>query len=256
MHRLVAAFAVLAAPAALAQTGPSPQGTVRYEVRAQVQVRELPPELEHRRAEFEADNLSQTVMAFHDTQTLTRDYDPASHQASGEELNRALGGGGRLGQTTFQTATTAFVDADRGVRVTQLQQLGQTFLIEEPVPAHPWRLTGQTSTFLGYEVHQATAETAGGFVEAWFAPAIPASVGPDGLTGLPGLVLLATFDGGRRTVSAKEVDLSPLAVPPAAPTEGRRVTREEFVRASNDQIENLKRMAQQMGMEVNIIRNN
>lgn len=124
----------------------------------------------------------------------------------------------------------SFVDVATGRQVQQRKVLDRLFLLESELEPIAWRLTGESSTFLGYHVQQAVADHNDSLVEAWFAPQIPVSVGPDGYHGLPGLILLVTEDGGERTITAQEVSLGPLAAAIAPPTEGRRATLEQIER--------------------------
>ena len=63
-------------------------------------------------------------------------------------------------------------------------------------PTFTWSITGQKKTISGYETQLATCLFRGRSYEAWFAPSIPISAGPNLFGGLPGLILeLRSVDG-------------------------------------------------------------
>lgn len=65
-------------------------------------------------------------------------------------------------------------------------------------------------------------------VEAWFTDAIATSAGPDTFYGLPGLILQLNIDDGTivyKTVSLEELPKNETV---AAPTKGKKITREEY----------------------------
>lgn len=210
------------------------QGTVRYEVRSKTTVGELPPMMEHLRTQLEQEVVEQRRVSFQDGVVLSAVAQTERHTLSED---------GGVQMRAHRPSSTTFVDTDRGVMVTQTEFMDRTFLIEEPFEPLAWRLTGETSTYLGYEVQQAVAERGRLIVEAWFAPGIPVPAGPDVYAGLPGLVLLITENGGARTYAAQEVDLGPLAVTPSPPTGGLAVTREEYQRIQAERLEQLRRVS-------------
>ena len=136
-----------------------------------------------------------------------------------------------------------YADLDAWTLTEQRDFLGRSFLIEEDRPEYAWRLTGQQGEYLGYACQQAVTEADSAAVEAWFAPEIPVSVGPESFGGLPGAILVLTSDRDALTVwSATHVSLEP---PDEAelrpPDKGRKVTRTEFediVREKTEEMEN------------------
>lgn len=231
----VAALLLAFGTPAFAQTEAVPQGTARYEVRVRLSpgLIELPPEMEEFRAQLETTQVMHQRVEFYGPTALgTLELPPMPSLSEG------------IVPIGMGRPASTFWDVDGEVSVQQLDLLGRTFLIEEPFAVRAWRLTGETDTFLGHEVHKAVAAGEGETVEAWFAPGIPAPVGPVGYGGLPGLILVVEQTGpmGRTTIAAQALDLAPLAAPPAAPTEGRRVSREEFNRTLAERMEAMQRM--------------
>lgn len=63
-------------------------------------------------------------------------------------------------------------------------------------PTFSWVVTGKKKIISGYETQLATCLFRGRSYEAWFAPSIPISAGPNLFGGLPGLILeLRSVDG-------------------------------------------------------------
>ncbi len=132
------------------------------------------------------------------------------------------------------------MDHDAGTSVERRDFLGRTFLIEGEREPLPWRLTDEQAEFLGYPCMKATLQRDSSTVEAWFTPQIPVSAGPEQYGGLPGLILVLSENDGRRTFVATEVSLDGLGEDTIeAPTEGRRVTQEEFDRIVAEKMEEM-----------------
>lgn len=148
---------------------------------------------------------------------------------------------GSIASTDSQASTTVvmsgsvfYIDYTTGRRLSQLSLNRETFLVEARTDSVQWQITGEESEFLGYPMLRATATIGTRQIEAWFTPAIPASVGPDLYHGLPGLILVLIEDSGRRTIRATSVTLGPLAEPVVPPTGGRTVSSEEFRRLQSE----------------------
>ena len=224
MTRSIVLFALLASAApALAQ-----QGTAAYTVTTQIDV-QLPPGMEAYADQIPTSQTVEREVLFTEAATLTRNAprDPAAEPE-------------RRGRRMMMRAPERVVhdDLDTGARTEKTDFLDRSFLITGTAPTFAWRLTGDEATFLGYPCQKATTMRDSVAVEAWFAPGIPASVGPDGYGGLPGLILVLTEDEGKRTFVATRVSLeAPVAF--SAPTEGQRVTRDEFDRIVREKIEEM-----------------
>ncbi|NNE34401.1 MAG: GLPGLI family protein, partial [Rhodothermales bacterium] len=125
---------------------------------------------------------------------------------------------------------STFVDFDTEEAIQRREFLDRVFLIDG-APKPEWRLTSDESEFLGYLSHRAVATVDSTLVEAWFTTEIPVPAGPDDFYGLPGLILVLTTDEGNRSYVATDVSLR--QVDPGlivAPTDGKKVTRQEYDR--------------------------
>jgi len=92
---------------------------------------------------------------------------------------------------------------------TKDQLMMNNYLIEAPIPAINWKISGDTSTFGGLHCQKATCHFKGRDYTAWFCPDLPVRTGPWKLNGLPGVIVDARdtknevifqFDGVEKAV--------------------------------------------------------
>ena len=74
-----------------------------------------------------------------------------------------------------------------------------------PAPNIKWKLQNDKKTILGYECQKAVGVFGGRTYEVWFAAALPYTVGPWKLSGLPGLILEAKDSKNELMFTAKEI---------------------------------------------------
>lgn len=235
---LVAALTFLTASATFAQTDASSSstpkatdttadqllsGTVVYQETVKFDI-ELPPQMERMRDRIQDTRTANVVLLFDETRSLSQ-LAPEAESDSEEEFDR---GRRRFRMFSQRPDNATFVDFDNEAVIQRREFLDRVFLVEggeRPM----WKLTSDMSEFLGYMCHRAVATIDTTVVEAWFTPEIPVPAGPDEYYGLPGLILVLTTNNGNRSFVATDVSLrviDPSVI--AAPTEGRRVTSEEF----------------------------
>lgn len=111
----------------------------------------------------------------------------------------------------------------------QKEFMDRTFLIASNLDSQLWKLGQETEVILGYPCMSASRMVKGQEVKVWFTPNIPISSGPAGLGNLPGLILKAVFDDGKRSIVAQnfnEEAFDPTEI--KAPKNGKKVTKAEF----------------------------
>ena len=74
---------------------------------------------------------------------------------------------------------------------TKDQLMNNTYLVEEPMPAIHWKISGDKANFGDLHCQKATCHFKGRDYTAWFCPDLPVRVGPWKLNGLPGVILEA-----------------------------------------------------------------
>jgi len=91
------------------------------------------------------------------------------------------------------------------------------YLIQGPMPAVDWKISGDTATFGGLHCQKATGHFKGRDYVVWFCPDLPVHAGPWKLNGLPGVIVdahdtknevLFSFDGVEKTVPSLPKDKS------------------------------------------------
>jgi GLPGLI family protein len=129
--------------------------------------------------------------------------------------------------------------------VEQRDFMSRMFLIEQPLEAPKWKLTGMQKTILGYVCQEALIDDSLGTMKVWFTPQIAVQGGPGVFSGFPGMVLGVEMNDGDLILVATQIDLSPVpAGEIARPTEGKKVSEEKF-RAMVD--EKTREMQEQYG---------
>ena len=214
---LLACFLIAVEPAT------AQEGTVLYEITTRLEI-ELPPEMQHMADQFPSSRTENRLLHFDASTSLM----VAAPEAESEDEDFESGGV-RMMFRRGKDENATYIDREAGTSVERRDFLGRTFLVDGAPEPLAWKLTDETSEFLGYPCMKATAMRDTVAVEAWFTPEIPVSAGPDDFGGLPGLILVLTLDDARRTFIAREVTLEPLAEGLITePTEGRRVTEDQF----------------------------
>jgi hypothetical protein len=149
-------------------------------------------------------------------------------------------GGGAASRADNEKILATYVAPD-GTVTEQREFMGREFLITHKRPTIAWKLTGEQSSFLTYAVQRATAQLDSMEIEAWFTPSIPVPAGPADYAGLPGMILVLSVDSGRVVYSATSVKLDDAeAAKLSAPTEGTRVSRDEYERIVADKLKELE----------------
>ena len=72
---------------------------------------------------------------------------------------------------------------------TKDQLMMNSYLIEAPIPAIDWKISGDTATFGGLHCQKATSHFKGRDYTVWFCPDLPVHTGPWKLNGLPGVIV-------------------------------------------------------------------
>ncbi|NNE70622.1 MAG: GLPGLI family protein [Rhodothermales bacterium] len=202
------------------------QGAIRYNATIKLNI-ELPPGMEEMAAQIPDSRTTGRMLYFSESAALLKDApEPETEESGPVEIG---GDGFRFRMDTRRPDEETYYDFDAGTSVQKTDFLGRTFRIQGDIEEYRWRLTGEQSEYLGYACQKAIAEQDSSTVEAWFTTEIPVSAGPAGLTGLPGMILVANFDDGERTYTATDVDLEMDAMAMIAPPKGgREVSREEY----------------------------
>lgn len=127
-------------------------------------------------------------------------------------------------------------DYTTGKTVTQKPVFEETFLMEDSLLRIRWKLTADTRTIAGYECRKAV-----GFIDdtlavfAFYTDEITITGGPEGIHGLPGLILGMGVPRLHITWFATKVEVNDVNAANLAPaTKGKKVDRKKMVTDLNE----------------------
>lgn len=119
-------------------------------------------------------------------------------QGKYQEITRAAYLSGKMKDIPRADGSFYVVISGQRNALTYYDKVGtEKYYYEEEIPKIEWMVGDSTKTILGYECFEATAVFHGRKWTVWFTPEIPAVAGPWKLSGLPGLILEATAEGGQ-----------------------------------------------------------
>lgn len=169
------------------------------------------------------------------------------------------GGGGDV-QVRMVRATPenqVYKQFSSGEQIEMKEFFGKKFLIKGEQKSYSWKITGEDKTILDMACMKAVHSDSSGTIEAWFSPELTISSGPASLGGLPGMILEASFDDGKRTITATDIEQKPLqAEHLQAPTKGKSVTSEEYDAIVEAKMKEMEEEMGGSGGQVRIIRRN
>lgn len=127
-------------------------------------------------------------------------------------------------------------------RVTFTDLFGKEFLIEESSDSR-WKLhSGEQRDILGHICVKATQMKDTTLITAWFTNDIPLSFGPEGYTGLPGMILALSVGDSKVILATNIEENVPLNTSIDRPNKGQKVTREEYEKLRKQKMEEMKEM--------------
>lgn len=134
-----------------------------------------------------------------------------------------------------------FNDLSTGTQLSKANTFGKEFIVKDEPSKMKWRIIAtEQREILGYtcmkaEYRDSTVTT------VWFTPQIPLSFGPNGFSGLPGLILAASV-GENKVLLAKTIDLKPETadIKPIDPKNA--MPREEFTKMVKEKGEEMRKM--------------
>lgn len=114
------------------------------------------------------------------------------------------------------------------------------FLVTTDLSHYQWKLTGEQKKVGGYDCQQAKLNDGDRKITAWFTTYIPVSSGPGRFAGLPGMILELTINDDI-TITATSVEMKPIEKDKIQkPTEGKKVTWEEFDKIRAEKIKEME----------------
>lgn len=153
-----------------------------------------------------------------------------------------------------------YSDLKTGKRIEQRDLMGKLFLVEgESILADKWKMTGRQKIILGMPCMEAqmteTKLTENGrplgTVTAWYTTSIPVSSGPEGMNGLPGMILELSIGDNIHIRATKLDEINEQTLKNIKPPlKGKKVTGDEFKKIAETK---MAEMEQQFGGKGKVI---
>ena len=128
---------------------------------------------------------------------------------------------------------TVFTDLDSHTFINQKVVFEETFLVKDSTRKINWKITDETREIAGYTCRRANAIIMDSiYVVAFYTDKIHVSGGPEGFTGLPGMILGVALPHENITWFATKVQV--VDIPTAtihAETKGKKIDRKSFLDA-------------------------
>ena len=124
-------------------------------------------------------------------------------------------------------------DYTTGVRISQKPVYEETFLVQDSLNKIRWKLTADTRTIAGFECRKAVGILDDSIaVFAFYTDELMVSGGPEGINGLPGMILGVGIPRLHATWFATKVEVFDINMKSVVPaTKGKKVTRTEMMQA-------------------------
>jgi GLPGLI family protein len=111
--------------------------------------------------------------------------------------------------------------------------LGKKYLIEDVIPKYKWKILNELKDIAGYVCMKAeTRDTISNIlIHAWFTDKISVMSGPEGFSGLPGMILALDFNTDDVNIMATKVELlsdKTVALPLPKKIKGKNILYEEY----------------------------
>lgn len=224
------------------------QGTVKYKETVKIEI-QLPPEMaEQMKDRIPRERSFPKELYFNKTSSFYKDAEITAEEGPGggrEWQASGAGGGMRMRMGMMRPQNRMFKNLENGTKVEQRDFMEKKFIIEGDVEKYNWKLAMEQKEIGEYLCQKATYSDTSMTVEVWFAPQIPVSTGPGDLGGLPGLILEASYDDGKRVIKMEEINFEePDAEVFVMPKKGKKVTEEEFQAIRKEKMEEMR---QEMG---------
>ncbi len=202
------------------------QGRITYAESMKITM-SLPPEMQALMDSLPKERIVTKSLYFNEQATLYKnlpketDEQRINHESEGMRFNFVM----------KEPMNIVFTDLASKNTTEQKEFMDRTFLIAASLDSQVWKLGNETEVILGFPCMTATREVKGQEVKVWFTPNIPIGSGPAGLGNLPGLILKAVFDDGKRVILATHFSEEAINTTELkAPKTGKKVTKAEFNR--------------------------
>ncbi|MCB9035479.1 MAG: GLPGLI family protein [Lewinellaceae bacterium] len=199
-----------------------PAGKIIYQEKVNLH-RDLGPDQEDYKAMIPEWQTSKAVLLYDGQASLYKAVEEDESEINREE------GGAQVNIRIRRNSDVLYRNYPEHKQVEVRDFMGKKFLVETETEGREWKITPEQKSINGDVCQRASFTNSEGVeVVAWFAPSIPAPVGPGEFYGLPGAILMVDVDNGRRLYEAVQVELQGEAPEIEAPTEGKKIDKAEY----------------------------
>jgi GLPGLI family protein len=218
--RLLLYFLYLLPVSLMLAQPPVTSGNILYEIKIDVHAR-MPADMEEMKLRVPRYTTVQKELFFKPDASLFKDFEDDTPQPRGGMMFRMMSGN-----------STLRLNLEEDMYSERKTMFSEEFLIEDEIPRHPWKIAPETKIIAGYNCQRAwfiQKDSTEKYIEAWFTPQIPVSVGPEFYRGLPGAVLELDVQYGEINYIAKKVSTkTPKDTELKLPKGGKKVTKDEY----------------------------
>lgn len=120
-----------------------------------------------------------------------------------------------------------YTDYKRGISISQKPVFEETFLVEDSLLKIKWKITGDVRTIAGYDCRKAVGVLNDSItIFAFYSDELLVNGGPEGIQGLPGMILGMGIPRLHATWFATKVEVFDIKMNKVAPAaKGKKVTR-------------------------------
>lgn len=199
--------------------------TVKIEFEKTVSVHAYYKELDDQWFNFLKDQLPKTAITYHEFMGDTT----RSLYSPGREVAHDF----RSHYRPVADKNLVYTDFQKGISIAQKPVYEETFLVEDSLSAIKWKLTPDTRTIAGFECRKAVGILDDSIaVFAFYTDEILISGGPEGIHGLPGMILGVGVPRLHATWFATKVEVAGVDMNRVRPaTKGKKVNRAALMKA-------------------------
>lgn len=152
------------------------------------------------------------------------------------DINNQAENGGEVRMVMKSPESTMYSDTKTNAMINSQEFFGKTFLITGEIKKRQWKITGEQKSILDYPCMKAVLQDTTNTI-AWFTTKLPANLGPNGMSGLPGTILMVDIENGERVVTATKITPRDVTANELTkPDKGKKVTVEEFDKIKADKM--------------------
>jgi GLPGLI family protein len=124
-----------------------------------------------------------------------------------------------------------YTDFQKGISISQKPVFEETFLVEDSLAKIKWKLTGDVRTIAGYDCRKAVGILNDSIaIFAFYTDELMISGGPEGIQGLPGMILGVGIPRLHATWFATRVEVFDVKLNKVIPaTKGKKVNRKSLL---------------------------